>query len=197
MTPGLLLAILFLDLVLGDPHGWPHPIIWIGRLIEKSEGYLRKTQLQEKVSGVVLVIIVITCVAIFTELALQLATGVASWLGWLFTLWAGWSCLALRSLHRESRLVIADLERGELAAARQSLAMIVGRETANLDEEGILKATLETVAENTSDGKPVLIHCCRLQVLALLLCNRELQTTDGIGMNAKGPRRNLQAAKLQ
>ncbi len=152
MTPGLLLAILLLDLLLGDPHGWPHPIIWIGKLIEKIEDWIREIHLQKKIAGVVLVICVVSITAIAMTLALQIAAGFGGWLAWLLTLWAGWSCLALRSLHRESQLVIDELERGDLDAARQSLSMIVGRETAQLDEGGILKATLETVAENSSDG---------------------------------------------
>jgi adenosylcobinamide-phosphate synthase len=62
------------------------------------------------------------------------------------------NCLALRSLHLESKTVIEALEEGDLGAARSALSMIVGRETAQLDEEGILRATIETVAENASDG---------------------------------------------
>jgi adenosylcobinamide-phosphate synthase len=152
MTAGLFLAILLLDLLLGDPHGWPHPIIWIGRLINKTEDMLYDIKINKRITGVVLVICVVSATIFLALFALQLATGIAVWLGWLLALWAGWSCLALRSLHMESRVVIADLERGDLVAARQSLSMIVGRETAQLDEEGVLKATLETVAENASDG---------------------------------------------
>ena len=152
MTAGLLFAILLLDLLLGDPHGWPHPIVWIGRLIEKLEKWLGEVQLQKRLAGVVLVICVISTTAIAMTFALRVAGVFGTWLAWLLALWAGWSCLALRSLHKESQLVIDDLERGDLDAARKSLSMIVGRETAHLDEEGILKATMETVAENTSDG---------------------------------------------
>lgn len=152
MTSGLFIAILLVDLLLGDPHGWPHPIVWIGQLIKKFEDKLYQSQLRKKLAGVVLVICVIALTAVLASFALQFAGAVSGWLGWLLALWLGWSCLALRSLHKESRAVIEELERGDLVAARQALSMIVGRETAQLDEEGILKATLETVAENTSDG---------------------------------------------
>ena len=152
MTSGLFLALLLLDLLLGDPHGWPHPIVWIGRLITKLEDRLYESQLKKKLAGVVLVILVIVATYVLASFALNVASAIAAWLGWLVALWLGWSCLALRSLHKESRAVIVELERGDLVAARQSLSMIVGRETAQLDEEGILKATIETVAENASDG---------------------------------------------
>jgi adenosylcobinamide-phosphate synthase len=85
-------------------------------------------------------------------LLLQFAASFGAVLAWLISLWLGWSCLALRSLHVESAAVIRELERGDLDAARQALSMIVGRETTHLTEPEILKATLETVAENASDG---------------------------------------------
>lgn len=152
MSLGLFAAILMFDLALGDPHGWPHPIVWIGRLITTLENWLRKLMPSTKLAGVLLVILTLSSVGGASWLLLQFANAFAVWLGWLVSLWLGWSCLALRSLHVESRQVVRDLERGDLVAARQSLSMIVGRETATLNEEEILKATLETVAENTSDG---------------------------------------------
>lgn len=152
MSVGLLCAILLLDLLLGDPHGWPHPIVWIGRLIGKLEDVLRKAIPQQRLAGVVLVILVLAATVFAATLLLKVAGTVVGLLAWLAALWLGWSCLALRSLHVESASVIKQLERGDLPAARQALAMIVGRETTNLNEEEILKATLETVAENASDG---------------------------------------------
>ncbi len=152
MSFGLFCAILLLDLLLGDPHGWPHPIVWVGRLIERLEGWLRESIPQQRLAGIVLVILTLTITGVAAALLLKVAGTFAGLLAWLVSLWLGWSCLALRSLHVESRAVIEALETGDLPEARQSLAMIVGRETANLDEEEILKATLETVAENASDG---------------------------------------------
>lgn len=152
MSAGLFAAILLLDLVLGDPHGWPHPIVWIGKLIAGLESWLREKFSSTKTAGILLVLLTVAIVAASAELALQFAAAFGDWLAWLISLWLGWSCLALRSLHAESSAVIKELEQGDLDAARQALAMIVGRETGSLDEEGILKATLETVAENASDG---------------------------------------------
>ncbi|WP_303721309.1 adenosylcobinamide-phosphate synthase CbiB [Malonomonas rubra] len=152
MSSALFGAILLLDLLLGDPHGWPHPIVWIGRLINRLEEVLRPLFPSAKLAGILLVLLTLLITGTATWLALQFSTAFGVWLGWLVSLWLGWSCLALRSLHRESLTVIEDLAAGDLEGARQSLSMIVGRETATLDEAGILKATLETVAENASDG---------------------------------------------
>lgn len=152
MSTGLFAAILILDLLLGDPRGWPHPIVWIGRLITRLENWLRVAVRAEKLAGILLVVFTLLITAVSAGLLLTFAAAFTDLLAWLISLWLGWSCLALRSLHAESAVVIADLERGDLTAARQSLSMIVGRETANLNEEQILKATLETVAENASDG---------------------------------------------
>jgi adenosylcobinamide-phosphate synthase len=63
-----------------------------------------------------------------------------------------WFCLAARSLHRESKQVADALEAGDLEGARQLLSQIVGRDTAELSEEQVWRATVETVAENSSDG---------------------------------------------
>jgi len=152
MSSSLLVAILLLDLLLGDPHGWPHPIVWIGRLISRLEDWLRETFRNLRIAGILLVLITLLVSGGSVWLLLQFAGAFSGVLVWLVSLWLGWSCLALRSLQVESSTVIKELERGDLDAARQALSMIVGRETATLDEEEILKATLETVAENASDG---------------------------------------------
>ncbi len=152
MSAGLFGAIFLLDLLLGDPRGWPHPIIWIGRLIERLENWLRETVNQPKLSGIILLVLTMLITGLSAGLLLKIAGAFTAGLQWLVALWFGWSCLALRSLHSESRAVIDELEAGDLAGARQALAMIVGRDTASLNEEQVLKATIETVAENASDG---------------------------------------------
>ncbi len=152
MTIGMLCAILFFDLLLGDPHGWPHPIVWIGQLITRLETWLRKKIKQARFAGILLLLQTLLISGVSAALLLRIADTLSGFIAWLVSLWLGWSCLALRSLHQESRVVIAELEAGNIVGARQALAMIVGRETADLDEEEILRACIETVAENTSDG---------------------------------------------
>jgi len=152
MSASMLLGMFLLDLCIGDPRGWPHPIIWIGRLISHLENWLREKMKNLRAAGVVLVLLVLALSGFAAMFSLQLASALSGWLEGLVALWIGWNCLALRSLHRESAQVIQALKGGNLNEARQSLSMIVGRETSQLDEEGMLRACLETVAENASDG---------------------------------------------
>lgn len=180
MTAGLLSATFLLDLLLGDPRGWPHPIVWIGRLIERLEGQLRETSIQPKLAGIILVALTLLMTGFSAGLLLKFAGSFSAGLQWLAALWLGWNCLALRSLHRESRAVIEELEAGDLPGARQALAMIVGRDTGNLNQEQVLKATIETVAENASDGviAPLFYLLLGGPVLALLF--KAVSTLDSM-----------------
>lgn len=152
MSPELLVGALILDLLLADPRGWPHPVVWIGRLIGLLEEELRERIRSPYWAGLLLVVAVLGLSGFATLSALDIAARFAGWLAGLLALWLAWNCLALRSLHLESKPVIEALENGDLDEARQALSMIVGRETAQLDEQAILRATIETVAENASDG---------------------------------------------
>jgi len=141
-----------LDLLLGDPRGWPHPVVWIGRLIGRLEAFWTTLLGRCRLAGVLLTASTLLLAGAAAWGGLALAGSVHPWLRGAVALWLAWTCLALRSLHRESLEVVRQLEAGDLEAARRALAMIVGRDTAFLDEAGVLRATIETVAENTSDG---------------------------------------------
>ncbi len=130
-----------LDLVLGDPQWLPHPIRGLGCLIRKGEDFWRSTGLPLRVSGSLFALSVIVVSSLAVRLTLP------RWnVYWIFSL------LACRSLDKESSSVIAALQQGQLAEARRRLSFIVGRDTEHLDEQEILRATIETVAENLSDG---------------------------------------------
>lgn len=151
-----------LDLFLGDPHGWPHPIRWIGRLIGfLSEEFLKRadksldmenTAQRKKKLGLIMVIIVITVSAGLCFLILHLAYTVNTFLGIIIESVITYQCIAAKSLYDESMNVYAALKKDGLQAGRKAVSMIVGRDTAKLDEKGVIKAAVETVAENTSDG---------------------------------------------
>jgi len=145
----IFLAAYLLDLALGDPPNWPHPVRLIGRAITYWENVLYRPQVVAgalfwlAVMGTTLTgIIFVLCVAALlpSTAAIVLLT---------YCLYAG---LATRSLHRESQPVEAALARGDLAGARKKLGLIVGRETAQLGPEEIRRAVIETVAENLGDG---------------------------------------------
>lgn len=145
-----------LDLILGDPHNWPHPVRWIGMLISKGEVLIRKrlpkTKEGERVGGILLVIGVVGITVFASTLLIKVGGWINPWLGTLVEIILAYQLLATKSLKDESMKVYEALRAGDLEGARYAVSMIVGRDTASLDEEGIAKAAIETVAENTSDG---------------------------------------------
>ena len=146
----------FLDLLIGDPHGIPHPVVYIGKLIDVTEKGMRKmfpkTVRGENFAGAAVWLIVVTVSAGIPLLVLHLAYGANCWLGLLLETILCAQILATKSLRTESMKVYAALKTGDLDKARYAVSMIVGRDTQYLDEAGVTRAAVETVAENTSDG---------------------------------------------
>ena len=146
----------FLDLLLGDPRWLPHPIRAIGALIAALEKALRrlfpKRQGGELAGGAALVILVLALSGGFTLLVLWLCGQVGLWLRFLAETVLCYQLLATRSLKGESMKVYQALKAGDLEGARHAVSMIVGRDTQRLDEAGVARAAVETVAENASDG---------------------------------------------
>ena len=146
----------FLDLLLGDPSWLPHPIRAIGSLIAALEKTLRKLfpkrQGGELAGGAALVILVLALSGGFTLLVLWLCGQVGLWLRFLAETVLCYQLLATKFLRVESGKVYQALKAGDLPAARHAVSMIVGRDTEGLDEAGVARAAVETVAENASDG---------------------------------------------
>ena len=145
-----------IDAVVGDPHRLPHPVKLMGRLISLLEGRLRrvfpKTARGENCAGAVLWVTVAAISFIVPAALLMLCHQLSHWLGLAVESVMCWQCLAARSLVSESMRVKKALDTGDIAASRKAVAMIVGRDTERLDEAGVARAAVETVAENTSDG---------------------------------------------
>ena len=155
-----LLALIFgfcIDLLLGDPQGFPHPVVLIGRLISALEKLLRtwfpKTPAGERAAGGVLWLLVAAASTAVPALLLWLCRRISPWLALAVESLMCWQILAAKSLRDESMKVYAALETGDLERSRQAVSMIVGRDTAALDDAGVTRAAVETVAENTSDGE--------------------------------------------
>lgn len=146
-----------LDLILGDPYCLPHPIRLIGKLIAGLEKRLlgeagNSNKKSERKKGVVLVIVVLVTTTIVTGLILTGAYCMHPYLGILVETIMTYQILATKCLKVESMKVYKSLKEEGLEAARKAVSMIVGRDTESLDEEGVAKAAIETIAENTSDG---------------------------------------------
>ncbi len=145
-----------IDLVLGDPHGFPHPVVLMGKLISLLERGLRrllpKTPAGERLAGGILWAATAGLSFLVPFFLLFFVYRWNVWLGLGLESVMCWQILATRSLRDESMKVYFALRNGTLAEARQAVSMIVGRDTERLDEKGVARAAVETVAENASDG---------------------------------------------
>ena len=144
-----------LDLIIGDPRGIPHIVILMGRLIAVFEKGLRKifpdTPRGKRTAGGVLVLLM-TLFAVCVGLLLHLLYRIGFIPGLIAESLLFWQLIAIKDLRVESMAVCERLEDGDTEGARHAVSMIVGRDTAVLDDAGISRAAVETVAENTSDG---------------------------------------------
>ena len=146
-----------LDLLFGDPYWLPHPIRLIGSLIAKAEKYFfgknkDRNEKKELRQGIYMVIIVLFSTMTVTTLILCLTYYINCYLGIAVETIMTYQILATKCLKVESMKVYHCLKDKTLPEARKAVSMIVGRDTACLDERGVVKAAIETVAENTSDG---------------------------------------------
>lgn len=151
---------ILLDLLIGDPYNLPHPVRWIGSLI----GFFRKRFLEKRIEsmhrdakvetflGFITVVLTVLITAFLTGIVVIFSFMWNPFLGILVEAILTCYCLAAKSLQKESMKVYIALNNPELDKARYAVSMIVGRDTDALDETGIIKATVETIAENTSDG---------------------------------------------
>ena len=157
---GIALAAGFLlDLAIGDPRWLYHPVRLIGKLIDRLETHIRKvfpkTPGGELAGGFFLVIGVVLVTVGVTAGILHMAYGLHAAAGFALESFMCYQMLAVRSLKDESMLVYDALTSGKessLADGRDAVSRIVGRDTQNLDETGVTKAAVETVAENFGDG---------------------------------------------
>ncbi len=148
-----------LDLVLGDPHTPYHPACIIGKYISGYEKLLRKHLLKDnageklqKRAGIYLVVLVLITATLIPALLLMAAYWMHPYVGLGAEMIMCYAVLAARSLQTESMKVYDALQTDGLEAGRKAVSMIVGRDTQNLDEKGVTKAAVETIAENFSDG---------------------------------------------
>ncbi|HIZ08755.1 MAG TPA: adenosylcobinamide-phosphate synthase CbiB [Candidatus Eubacterium avistercoris] len=146
----------FIDLLIGDPRWLYHPVCIIGKGISAGEKLLRgifpKTKAGERAAGCVLAAAV-TVLSAAVPAVILLILYHLSWIaGFAVETFFCYQLLATKSLKQESGKVYKELKEGTLESSRKAVSMIVGRDTAALDEKGVTKAAVETVAENASDG---------------------------------------------
>jgi adenosylcobinamide-phosphate synthase len=198
MTDAAILTLAYiLDLIIGDPRWLPHPVKMLGWAIEKMEKILRKSEvgsqksevkgknLAEKLSGVLLVAVIVGITySIFYTLNLLVLTShfslLTSCLLFAMLVFLTSTTLATNDLIKSGKTVIDAVNMGDKKSAREKLSFIVGRDTRQLDNKGIAKATIETLAENTSDGIIAPLFYFALGGLPMAMAYKAINTLDSM-----------------
>lgn len=175
-----ILIAFILDLLIGDPPGYPHPVRLIGAGAARLEPLTRRYFPSERVAGTVTVIIVLLCtfsVCWGWVAGLSLLHPLAGTAGSIFLIYTS---ISVRCLFDESRPVLHHLRGNRLDQARLSLGKIVGRDTAQLDEREVLRATVETVAESIGDGIIAPLLYASLGGAPLAIAYKAVNTMDSM-----------------
>jgi len=175
----ILMGAYLIDLAIGDPRVLPHPVILMGRLTSFLESNIRRAVKSERAGGFLLVILVLLITGGITYGLLYLAYMISNYLGAALECILIYQIFATKSLRQESMKVAEGLEKS-LGEGRKAVSYIVGRDTKELDEKGVIKATVETVAENTTDGVVAPIVFCAIGGAGLGMIYKAVNTMDSM-----------------
>lgn len=168
-----------LDIFLGDPRWLPHPVRLIGFAISKLENILYPLK-NKKIAGAALVFI-ITFSTFFTAWFIIAAfRNINIYAAYIVSAILLYTALSIKDLKDESMAVYHALNKNDTEAARKKLSMIVGRDTNQLDENGIVRATVETVAENITDGIISPLFYAFIGGIPLALAYKAINTMDSM-----------------
>ncbi|WP_298842995.1 adenosylcobinamide-phosphate synthase CbiB [Clostridium sp.] len=177
----LIFAIL-LDLLIGDPYWFKHPVTYIGKLIkalDKLGRKLCKTHKQIKIFGGVIVVIVAFSSFLVPFVILKMSIKFF-WVYNILNIILIWTTIATRCLHTEGIKVYDSLVKNDIDDARVKLSYIVGRDTKNLSVDEIVRADVETIAENTADGVITPILYAILGGAPLAMMYKGINTMDSM-----------------
>ncbi len=180
----ILLAVFLLDMIFGDPEDFPHPVKLFGRVIEEAEGWLRerfpKTDDGEFKAGLILAIALPVMVFFASELAILILDSLWHPLAICLQIFWGWQAIAMKDMLKESDGVHERVEAGDLSGARAAVGRIVGRDTDKLGFDGVIRATVETVAESFNDGFFAPIFYFAIGGAPLALTYKAINTMDSM-----------------
>ena len=177
------MAAYLVDLAVGDPRWIPHPVALMGKAIEKMEALFRrlaKSPAALALAGAVMWFLLVGGTYLLAAGLLKALYQVSSWLGIAAEVWLISTTLSARGLAGAGNEIYALLARGELAEARRKVGWIVGRDTDQMDEAEVTRATVETVAENTVDGVVAPLFYAFLGGAPLALAYRAVNTLDSM-----------------
>lgn len=173
-----------LDFILGDPSWLYHPVILIGRLIslleEKIRPHFSKSKMSELLGGLLEVALVCLICFALPWLVVEYLYRLFPPAAFVVESFLCGQLLAARSLQKESMKVYDALKNGTIDDARHAISMIVGRDTQSLTEKGIVKAAVETIAENTSDGVTAPMLFMAIGGLPFMFLYKAINTMDSM-----------------
>lgn len=186
ISPALLILAFLLDLAIGDPRWLPHPVRIMGGTISRTEIYLRKLEVNEKLKGILLVAAIVATTFVVTWLVVHILLRMSSTSHFLFLtsyfliVYLASTTIAVRELINSAEAVIKAVKNSNIEFARERLSMIVGRDTHALTEKEILKATMESLAENLSDGVIAPVFYLVVGGLPLAMAYKAINTLDSM-----------------
>jgi adenosylcobinamide-phosphate synthase len=169
----------FIDMVIGDPPNWPHPVKWIGRMIAYFEKRWNKGN-KKRMKGTFMLLIVLLAVVLIVNLIVLIGYKIHPLLGIFIESLIISATIAKKSLKQASLEVYRPLKERDLKTARLKLSYIVGRDTDMLDEAEISRGAIETVAENTSDGVTAPLFWALVGGAPLAMFYRAANTCDSM-----------------
>ena len=172
-----------LDLIIGDPRRITHPVVIIGNLISFCENILLRifsTSLQQKLGGILLTLFIPTVVFISVKQLVFLFARINPLAGFFADIWFIYTAIAGKELYREGKIIYDLLVKKDLIKARNRLKFIVGRDTDNLSSEEVVRATVETIAENAVDGILSPLFFAFIGGAPLAMAYRAINTLDSM-----------------
>jgi adenosylcobinamide-phosphate synthase len=178
----VLLAFL-LDLLVGDPAWIPHPVVLIGKAIEKLERLLRRVSQSPaalKITGILTAMTIVGASWGLTFLLVRWIFSINYWAGAVLSIWLISTTIAARGLSEAAGEIYILLQNGSLAEARRKVGMIVGRDTGQMEPGDVIRASVETVAENIVDGVVAPLFYAFIGGAPLAMAYRAVNTLDSM-----------------
>lgn len=175
----MLIGAIILDWMIGDPRWLPHPVIFIGRGISALEKSLLP-KAAKRLNGVLFMLVVTLFSFLVVWGLCELAWWLHPWLGYAVNTWLISTTIAIRGLKTAAMLVYEPLSRQQLSDARKYTGYIVGRDTQELGEQELARATVETVAENTVDAVIAPLFFALIGAAPLAMYYRAANTLDSM-----------------
>jgi adenosylcobinamide-phosphate synthase len=181
LSPWYILPAAFaLDILLGDPPHLPHPVRWLGKAIEKLEPPFRRLRVNLIFSGALYAVGLILGTWLLTFLVLTAAYWVHPFFKTFLDIILIYYCISIRSLDDAAMEVKRCLQQQQVQAAKKKVAMIVGRDIDNYKEDGLARATVETVAENLVDGVTAPLFFAAIGGAPLAMAYKMTNTLDSM-----------------